>query len=131
MVLVPSFPPPPRFTQVLPYREFPSPLSFRPFCLLSVHKRVFSRPPPAVSGPSSSVRRKSTTNRLTAYQRLLLVSCPAVQNAGLHPPPSTCAAGGTWLGCGWGGEGDGAPRDGLESLDSSSRRRPGKRAFWK
>ena len=28
----------------------PSPLSFRPFSLLSVHKRVVSRPPP-VSGP--------------------------------------------------------------------------------
>ena len=45
------------------------------------------------------------------------------------PPPPTCAAGGTWLGYGWGGEGDGAPRNGLESLDSSGRRRPGKRAF--
>ena len=35
-------------------------------------------------------------------------------------PPPTCAAGGTWLGCGWRGEGDGAPRDGLESLGSSA-----------
>ena len=34
----------------LPFIAFPYPLSFRPFCLLSVHKRVFSRPPP-VSGP--------------------------------------------------------------------------------
>ena len=34
----------------LPFRAFPSPLSFRPFCLLSVHKCLFSRPPP-VSGP--------------------------------------------------------------------------------
>ena len=38
--------------------------------------------------------------------------------AGLHPPP-TCAAGGTWLGCGQRGEGDSAPYDGLESLDAS------------
>ena len=36
------------------------------------------------------------------------------------PPPPTCAAGGTWLGCGWRGKGDGTPRDGLESLDSSA-----------
>ena len=34
-------------------------------------------------------------------------------------PPPTCAAGGTWLGCGWRGKGDGAPRDGLESFVSS------------
>ena len=39
--------------------------------------------------------------------------------AGLHPPP-TCAAVGTWLGCGRRGGGDGAPRDGLESLDAST-----------
>ena len=42
----------------------------------------------------------------------------SVPYAGLHPPP-TCEAGGTWLGCGWRGKGDGAPRDGLESIDSS------------
>ena len=30
--------------------------------------------------------------------------------------PLTCAAGGTWLGCRWRGLGDGAPRNGLESL---------------
>ena len=63
--------PPLQYSPVfLPFRAFPSPLSFRPFCLLSVHKRVFSRPPPAASGPSSFVRRMSTTNRLTADQSL-------------------------------------------------------------
>ena len=35
-------------------------------------------------------------------------------------PPPTCAAGGTWLGCGWGGEGDGSLRDDLESVVSSA-----------
>ena len=41
-------------------------------------------------------------------------------NEGLYPPPPTCAAGGTWLACGHRGEGDGAPCDGLESLDASA-----------
>ena len=34
-------------------------------------------------------------------------------------PPLTCAAGGTCLGCWWRGLGDGAPRNGIESLVSS------------
>ena len=44
------FPPLQESPGFLPSRAFPSPLYFRPFCLLSVHKRLFSRPPP-VSGP--------------------------------------------------------------------------------
>ena len=32
----------------------------------------------------------------------------------------TWAAGGPWLGCGWGVVGDGAPRDGLDFLDAST-----------
>ena len=110
----------------------PSPLSFRPICLLSACFCLFSLTTPVsiphIVRPPSSVRRKATNPPASANQCLLLFSFPSVPYAGLHPPP-TCAAGGTWLGCGWGGEGDGAPRDGLESLDSSGRRRPGKRAF--
>ena len=34
--------------------------------------------------------------------------------------PPTCAAGGTWLGCGCTVVGDGAPRDGLEFLAAST-----------
>ena len=34
--------------------------------------------------------------------------------------PSTCAAGGTWLGCRWRGLGDGSPHNGLEFLDAST-----------
>ena len=99
--------------------SFPSPLSSLHVCLLSVHISVFSRPPPAASGPSSSVRRKSSALRLTADQCPLLVSCPAAHMQVCTPPP-TCAAGGTWLGCGRRGKGDSAPRDGLESLDASA-----------
>ena len=90
-----------------------------PKCLLSVRFCVVGRIPPAASGHPLSFRRKSSALRLTADQCPLLVSSPASHKTGLHPPP-TCAAGGTWLGCGWRGEGDGAPRDGLESLDAST-----------
>ena len=59
MVLVTSFFPLQYSPGFVPSRAyFRSPLSFRPFCLLSVHIRVFSRPPPAASGTSSSFRRK-------------------------------------------------------------------------
>ena len=47
------------------YKKYcPSPLSFRPICLLSARFCVFSRPPPAsgphIVRPPSSVRRKAT-----------------------------------------------------------------------
>ena len=63
---------------------------------------------PPVSGPPivrlpSSVRRRATNPPSSADQFPLLVSRPSVPYAGLHPPP-TCAAGGTWPGCGWGGK---------------------------
>ena len=44
------FPPPPRFTRVLALQSIPVSSLLSSLCLLSVHKRVFSRPPP-VSGP--------------------------------------------------------------------------------
>ena len=115
------FPPSKIHPGSLPARaSFPYPLFFLPFCLLSVHISVFSRPPPAASGHSSSVRRKATNPpAATDDQCPLLVSCAAAHMQACTPPP-TCAAGGTWLGCGRRGEGDGAPRDGLESLNASA-----------
>ena len=50
---------------------------------------------------------------------LTLVSFP-VSRCFWACPPTTCAAGRTWLGCRWRGLGDGAPRDGLEFLDAST-----------
>ena len=111
--------PPPRFT------HFPCPVQFAlilflffSYCLLSVRVYSVGRPPPAASGHSAPVWRKSTTLWLTADQCPLLVSFPASRMK-VCPPP-TCTAGGTWLGCGWRGEGDGAPRHGLEFLDAST-----------
>ena len=75
-------------------------------CPFSARFCVFSQPLP-VSGPPivrppSSVRQKATNLPASANQCLLLFSFPSVPYAGLHPPQN-CAAGGTWLGCGWGG----------------------------
>ena len=85
------FPPSKIHPGSLPSRtSFPSPLSFLPFCLLSVHISLFGHPPPAASGPSSSVRRKSSALRLTVDQFPLLLSCPAAHNAGVHPPHDLC-----------------------------------------
>ena len=90
-------------------RAFPSPLSFRTFCLLSVHNAYSAAPlqclvPPIVR-PPSSVRRRATNPLAPADQCSLLDSRPIVLYAGLHPLP-TYTAGGTWLGCGcvWRGE---------------------------
>ena len=119
---LPFFFSPPRFirvpcyTNILPvsslFSSYLPPL--RRFCL-------FSRPPPVsiphIVRPPSSVRQKTTNPPDSTDQCLLLVYYPSVPYVGLHPPP-TCEAVGTWLGCGWRAEGDGSPRDGLESLDS-------------
>ena len=96
--------------------SFPVSSLFSSYCLLSVRVCSVGRPPPAASGHSVSVRRKSTTLRLTANQCPLLVSCP--ESRMKVSPPLTCVAGGTWIGCGWRSEGYGAPRDGLEFLNA-------------
>ena len=147
-------------TNILPvsslFSSYMPPL--RPF--LCIQPTLLQCLVPPIVRPPLSVRRRATKPPASADQCPLLVSRPSVPYAGLHPPP-TYAAGGTWLGCGcvWRGEGDGAPRDGIESvvlsvgvacllqtrrstslsipavrdgresLDSSGRRRPGKRAF--
>ena len=96
----PPLTPSPRVTRVPCAVQFACILSLFFLCLLSVRVCSVGRPPPAASGHSASVRRKSTTLRLTADQCPLLVSCPASR---MKVCPPTCAAGGTWLGCGWRG----------------------------
>ena len=102
----------------------PSPLSFCPFCLLSAHNAYSAAPlqclvPPIVC-PPSSVRRRATNPLAPADQWPPLVPRPSVPYAGLHPPPPTYPAGGTWLGCGcvWGGERRRRPRGDIESVVS-------------
>ena len=71
----------------LPSRtSFPSRLFFLPFCLLSVHISLFSRPPPPASIPSSSVCWKSSALRLTDNKCPLLFSCPAAHMQVCTPP---------------------------------------------
>ena len=78
--------------------------------------------PSSVWSPPSSVPHRPSvgklpTLRLWTTNFLFCFPGPAFH---MQSPPPTCAAGGTWLGFGWGGEGDGAPRDGLESFVSSA-----------
>ena len=109
---MPSFFPP---SEIRPGALFfntscPSPLSVCPFCLLSVRKRVFSRPPP-VSGPphrpSPIVRPPASYQPSGSGRPMSSPSFPTQRPiCRLAPPPSTYTAGGTWLGCGcvWRGE---------------------------
>ena len=85
-----------------------------------------SQPPPSsVWSPLSSVPHRSSagelpTLRLRPTNVLLWFPDPASHMQVCTPLPPTYTAGGTWLGCGcvWRGEGDGAPRGGLESVVS-------------
>ena len=121
--MVPSSPPLQDSSGFLAIQEScPSPLSFCPICLISARFSVFSRPPPVfgphIVCPPSSVRRKATNPPAIGRpmpSSVYLTQRPICRFA---PPPLTCAVGGTWLGCWWRGEVDGAPRDGLESLVS-------------
>ena len=126
MILVPSFFPPSEIRPgaLLSRTSCPSPLSFRLFSLLSVHKCVFTRPPP-VSGPPhrpSPIVCLPESHQPSGSGRPISSSGSPTQRpiCRLAPPPQTYTAGGTWLGCGcvWRGEGDGAPRGGLESVVS-------------
>ena len=66
--------------------SFPSPLSFRPKCLLSARFCVFIRPPPA-SGQPSSVRWKATNPPAKQPTKCpLLVSCTASHMQVCTPP---------------------------------------------
>ena len=118
---------PPRFVRVprsfwniLPISSlFPSYMPpLRPF-LCSQPTLLQCLVPPIVL-PPSSVRRRDTNPPASSDQCPLLVSRPIIPYAGLHPPPPTCAAGGTCLGCGWGGRRIRHPRGGLESVVSSA-----------
>ena len=101
----------------------PSPISFLPICPLSARFCVFSRPPPVYGPPHrpSPIVRPSESYQPSGVGRPMSSSVFPTQRpiCRFAPPLPTCAAGGTWLGCGWRGEGDGAPRGGLESVISS------------
>ena len=120
MVLVPSFSPLQdsarflAFHNILPvsslFLSLMPPL--RPFlCIQTTQSSVCS----PIVHPSESYQHSGwrPTNVLSWFP----VQRPICSFA---PPPPTCVAGGTWLGCGWGVEGYGAPHDGLASLDASA-----------
>ena len=108
----------------LPSRAFLSPLSFRSFCLLSVHKRVFSRPPPVSGPPPSSVPPRPSAGellplRLRPTNVLFWFPDPAshMQDCTL-PRPIRLVVLGLGVGVCGGAKGDGAPCGGLESIVS-------------
>ena len=112
MILVPPFPPPPRFIRVpCPPRHLACLLSLFVLNASSLSVSVYSAdhlqqwlgiPRPSVGrfvyNPPAGCRPKCPSPGVLS----------SVPYAGLHTPP-TCLAGGTWLGCGWRGERDGSP----------------------
>ena len=101
--------PPPRFSQVPCFPEHLARiLSLFVLNASSPSVSVYSADPLQclfIHRPSIG---KIPTLQLTADQCPLLVSSPASHMQVCAPPP-TCAAGGTWLGYGWRGEGDAPP----------------------
>ena len=95
-----------RLGALLSRTSCPSPFSFLPFSLLSVHKRVVSRPPPVSGPPHCPSVGDLPTLRLRTTNVLLWFPDPASHMQACTPPPPTYTAGGTWLGCGcvWRGE---------------------------
>ena len=88
MILVPSFPPPEiRPGALLSRTSCPSPLSFRPFPLLSVHKCVFSRPPPVSGPPHRPSAGELPTLRLRPTNVLFWFLDPASHMQACTPPP--------------------------------------------
>ena len=108
--------PPPIFTR------FTFPVQFA--CILSIffllpplRTCLFRRPSPSSSVWSLGVRPAEVYNPPADGQPMFSPGfLSSVPYEGLLPP--TYAAGGTWLRCGWRGEGDGAPCNGLEFLNA-------------
>ena len=115
----PLLSPPPRFTRVLfppghlscilsPFFLFDSSPSISVYSAAHLQQcLVFHRPS---VGKLPTLWLQRPTNVLSWFP----VQRPICRLA----PPLTCATGGTWLGCEWGGKGDGAPLGGLESVVS-------------
>ena len=104
-----SFPSSSLFSSYLP--------PLRPFLSIQPTSSSFDSPhcPSSIARPPESYQPSGLGRPMSSS--VFLDQRPICRFA---PPPRTCAAGGTWLGCGWGGEGDGSPRDGLELLDAST-----------
>ena len=120
MFLVPPYPPSKIHPGSLPSSAFcPYPLSSFLLPPLRLFLCRWPSTPSSVCHPSS-VCRKSTNTPADGRPKLPSPGVlPSVPERVCAPSP-TCAAVGTWLGCGWRGKGDGAPCDGLELLDAST-----------
>ena len=120
MVLVPSFSPLQDSAGFLAFHNI-LPVSSL-FLSLMPPIRPFLCIQPTPSSVCSPIVRPSESYQPSGCRPTNVLSWFPVQRpiCSFAPPPPTCAAGGTWLGCGWRGEGDGTSRDGLESLNASA-----------
>ena len=130
---VPFFPPPSKIHPGSLICKNSRLLSIFVLSASSLPVSVYSAYPLQSLFPTSSVPHRPSVRKLPTLRlrptNLFFCFPSTASHMQVCTPPPTCVAGGTWLGCGWGCEGDRASSDGLESLDSSGRRRPGKRAF--